>query len=210
MRRERFGFGNQAVGGDGWRSRRRYSALDREFSEPVLKAYEKQAGVRIDAKYDVESTKTLGLTQLIAAEAQTGRTRCDLFWNNEILNTLRLKKKGLLRPFHPANAADYPEAFRDKDGTWYGFAARARNRDFPERLKIEDGQLIEAMSEFQRCIAIRNEYHHVKNVDQFPVIKPRTNCTARFPQDVQIYFCVFKHLHPTWPVPERNRAAWVS
>ena len=126
MRRERFGFGNQAVGGDGWRSRRRYSALDREFSEPVLKAYEKQAGVRIDAKYDVESTKTLGLTQLIAAEAQTGRTRCDLFWNNEILNTLRLKKKGLLRPFHPANAADYPEAFRDKDGTWYGFAARAR------------------------------------------------------------------------------------
>lgn len=103
-----------------------YSALDREFSEPVLKAYQKQAGVRVDAKYDVESTKTVGLTQLISAEAQSGRTRCDLFWNNEILNTLRLKKKGLLRPFHPANAADYPEAFRAKDRTWYGFAARAR------------------------------------------------------------------------------------
>lgn len=103
-----------------------YSSLDREFSEPILKAYQKQTGVRIDAKYDVESTKTVGLTQLIAAEAQTGRTRCDLFWNNEVLNTLRLKKKGLLRPIHPANSADYPEAFRDKEGTWYGFAARAR------------------------------------------------------------------------------------
>ena len=103
-----------------------YSALDREFSEPILKAYEKQTGVRIDAKYDVESTKTVGLTQLIAAEAQSGHTRCDLFWNNEILNTLRLNKQGLLRPFKPANAVDYPETFRGRVNTWYGFAARAR------------------------------------------------------------------------------------
>ena len=35
-------------------------------------------------------------------------------------------KKGLLAPFHPSNAADYPETFRDKDAMWYGFAARAR------------------------------------------------------------------------------------
>jgi iron(III) transport system substrate-binding protein len=92
----------------------------------VLTAYQKQCGVRVDAKYDVESTKTVGLTEAIAAEAQGGRSRCDLFWNNEILNTLRLKEKGLLQPFHPANGADYPDVFRAKDGTWYGFAARAR------------------------------------------------------------------------------------
>ena len=103
-----------------------YASLDREFSEPVLSAYQKQSGVRIDGKYDVESTKTVGLTEAIAAEAQGGRTRCDLFWNNEVLNTLRLKEKGLLQPFHPANGADYPEVFRAKDGSWYGFAARAR------------------------------------------------------------------------------------
>lgn len=103
-----------------------YAALDREFSEPILKAYQARSGVRVDAKYDVESTKTVGLTEAVAAEARGGRTRCDLFWNNEVLNTLRLKEKGLLQPFHPANGADYPEAFRAKDGTWYGFAARAR------------------------------------------------------------------------------------
>ncbi|MCA1686397.1 MAG: extracellular solute-binding protein, partial [Planctomycetia bacterium] len=51
---------------------------------------------------------------------------CDLFWNNEILNTLRLRRKGLLEPFHPANADGYPAAFRADDDTWYGFAARAR------------------------------------------------------------------------------------
>ena len=36
----------------------------------------------------------MGLTNLIITEAE--QPRCDLFWNNEILNTLRLKEKGLL------------------------------------------------------------------------------------------------------------------
>jgi iron(III) transport system substrate-binding protein len=101
-----------------------YASLDREFSEPLLKAYEKQSGVGVLAKFDVESTKTVGLTNLIIAEAR--RPRCDLFWNNEILNTLRLKEKGLLAPFHPTNAGDLPDTFKAKDATWYGFAARAR------------------------------------------------------------------------------------
>jgi len=101
-----------------------YSALDREFSEPILTAYQKQSGVSVLAKFDVESTKTVGLTNLIVNEAPS--PRCDLFWNNEILNTLRLKEKGLLAPFQPAHAADLPDTFKAKDGTWYGFAARAR------------------------------------------------------------------------------------
>jgi iron(III) transport system substrate-binding protein len=101
-----------------------YSALDREFSEPVLKAYGEQTKISVLPKFDVESTKTVGLTNLIIAESK--RPRCDLFWNNEILNTLRLKERGLLTPFHPSHAADLPETFKAKDGTWYGFAARAR------------------------------------------------------------------------------------
>jgi iron(III) transport system substrate-binding protein len=103
-----------------------YAALDREFSEPILKDYTAATGVRVEAKYDVESTKTVGLTQAIAAEA--GRPRCDLFWNNEILNTLRLKRRGLVVPFRPPVAASraFPAAFRASDDTWYGLAARAR------------------------------------------------------------------------------------
>jgi iron(III) transport system substrate-binding protein len=101
-----------------------YSALDREFSEPLLRAYEKSSGVGVLAKFDVESTKTVGLTNVIIAEA--ARPRCDLFWNNEILNTLRLKEKGLLAPFEVSRAGEIPATFADKDGMWYGFAARAR------------------------------------------------------------------------------------
>lgn len=101
-----------------------YTSLDKGFSGPVLDAYTRAKGIRVLPKFDAESTKTVGLTNLLVSEA--ARPRCDLFWNNEILNTLRLKKKGLLAPFHPSNARDYPEAFRDKEGMWYGFAARAR------------------------------------------------------------------------------------
>lgn len=101
-----------------------YSALDREFAEPILQDYAKRTGVDVLPKFDVESTKTVGLTELLIREA--ARPQCDVFWNNEILNTLRLKERGLLAPFRPAHADDVPPEFKAQDGTWYGFAARAR------------------------------------------------------------------------------------
>jgi iron(III) transport system substrate-binding protein len=42
-----------------------YSSLDREFSEPVLQAYEQEAGIKVLPKFDVESTQTVGLTNQI-------------------------------------------------------------------------------------------------------------------------------------------------
>ena len=101
-----------------------YTALDQEFSEPILDGYERETGVDVRAKYDVESTKTVGLTNAIIAEA--ARPRADLFWNNEILNTIRLQREGLLTPFTPALADEIPEQYKADDGTWYGFAGRAR------------------------------------------------------------------------------------
>jgi iron(III) transport system substrate-binding protein len=108
-----------------------YSALDREYSEPILERFTQESAIRTLPKYDLESAKTVGLTSAIVAEAR--RPRCDVFWNNEILNTLRLKEQGLLEVYHSPLAESYPQAFRDPDGQWHGFAARARilivNRD---------------------------------------------------------------------------------
>lgn len=101
-----------------------YAALDREFSEPILDDFTAQTKIKALGKYDLESTKTVGLTQAIIGEAN--RPRCDVFWNNEILNTLRLEEKGLLEVYHSPQAANYPELFRSPNGTWQGFAARAR------------------------------------------------------------------------------------
>ena len=101
-----------------------YTALDKEFSEPILARFEAKTGIRVLAKYDVEATKTVGLVNAIRGEKD--RPRCDVFWNNEIVNTIRLKNEGLLQPYEPRAAAQFPAVFRDPDRCWTGFAARAR------------------------------------------------------------------------------------
>src|SRR4051794_16745266 len=72
-----------------------YTALDQEFSKPIFATFTEKTGIPVRAKYDAESTKTVGLAETIIQER--ARPRCDLFWNNEILNTFRLERAGLLR-----------------------------------------------------------------------------------------------------------------
>lgn len=101
-----------------------YAALDEGFSRPLLEEFQKQTGYRVDMVFDSESTKSVGLANRLIAEA--GRPRCDVFWNNEILNTLRLKERGLLAEYRPHAGEGFPGEFRDPEGMWVGFAARAR------------------------------------------------------------------------------------
>lgn len=101
-----------------------YAALDAEFSEPILEDFGRQSGIAVRSKFDVESTKTVGLVNAIIQEQQ--RPRCDVFWNNEILHTLRLQKLGLLEAYPAEAARGFPAAYRADDGTWHGLAARAR------------------------------------------------------------------------------------
>lgn len=101
-----------------------YSALDREFSEPILNDFTSSSKIVVRPKYDVESTKTVGLATALDAESK--RPRCDLFWNNEILQTLRLMRKGILEPYKPKAAADFPADSYDPEHRWHGLAARGR------------------------------------------------------------------------------------
>src|SRR5262245_54071325 len=87
-----------------------YTALDREFSEPIFDDFTRESGIVVRAKYDTEANKTVGLVNLILNERD--RPRCDLFWNNEPINTLRLERAGVLRPLAVAAAADFPAEFR--------------------------------------------------------------------------------------------------
>ena len=101
-----------------------YTALDSVFSEPIFGDFATETGVTVRPKFDTESTKTVGLTRAIIAEHR--RPRCDVFWNNEILNTLRLQELGLLDAYHPPIAENFPAMYRSPEGLWHGFAARAR------------------------------------------------------------------------------------
>lgn len=101
-----------------------YVALDQDFSQRLVAEFERRTGLSVDARYDTENTKTVGLVSAIVEER--GRPRCDVFWNNEIAHTLRLANDGLLAPYASPSGATLPEQWRDPEGRWHGFAARAR------------------------------------------------------------------------------------
>lgn len=101
-----------------------YTSLDQVFSEPVLRAFEEETGIRVRPVYDVEASKTTGLVNRLIAEKPN--PRADVFWNSEVGRTLVLKDKGVLTPYRSPSAADIPDQFKDPEGYWTGFAARAR------------------------------------------------------------------------------------
>ena len=101
-----------------------YVSTDRVFSEPILRAYEKQSGVRVDAVYDTEETKSTGLANRLLAEH--ARPQADVFWSNEPVRTLVLKARGALASYRSPSAHGIPAVVVDPDGFWTGFSARIR------------------------------------------------------------------------------------
>jgi len=101
-----------------------YVAHDQVHSEPLIRRFEAETGLRVRAEYDIEASKTVGLVNRIRQER--GRPRCDVFWNNEFAHTVALAEEGLLLPYDSPSAAEIPTEFRDPEGLWTGFAARAR------------------------------------------------------------------------------------
>jgi iron(III) transport system substrate-binding protein len=101
-----------------------YTSTDQIFAEPVLKEFEQKTGIKVRAKYDTEETKTTGLVNLLQQEKE--RPQADVFWSSETGRAVALKDLGCLAPYRSPVAADIPPGFKDPEGYWTGFAARAR------------------------------------------------------------------------------------
>jgi iron(III) transport system substrate-binding protein len=101
-----------------------YCSLDRSHAEPIVQAFEQASGLTVEAYYDVEANKSVGLRRRLQEEA--ARPQCDVFWNNEVVQMVLLGRAGLLQPYDSPSAADVPERYRDPGHLWTGFAARAR------------------------------------------------------------------------------------
>ncbi len=101
-----------------------YCAHDSIYSETILREFERRTGIPLSIRFDTEATKSLGLVELIFHERD--HPSCDVFWNNEVLGTLRLCDAGLLLPYRGTGYARIPAEFKDPAGRWVGFAARLR------------------------------------------------------------------------------------
>ena len=101
-----------------------YTSEDKIFSEPVLQAFEKKTGIKVRAIYDTEETKSTGVVNRLIAEKDN--PQADVFWSGDPARPALLEFKGIITPYFPSAASDIPKMYKDDDGHWTGFSARAR------------------------------------------------------------------------------------
>ncbi len=101
-----------------------YVSEDQVFSEPILREFEKETKIKVRAVYDTEETKSTGVMNRLIAEKNN--PQADVYWANEPIRAEVLKLKGITTPYISSNSKGIPSIFKDKDGYWTGFSARAR------------------------------------------------------------------------------------
>jgi iron(III) transport system substrate-binding protein len=101
-----------------------YVSEDQVFSEPILKDFERDTGVKINSVFDTEEAKSTGVVNRLLAEKNN--PQADVYWANEPVRADVLKQQGISTPFKASSAEGIPPKFKDPDGYWTGFSARAR------------------------------------------------------------------------------------
>jgi len=101
-----------------------YVSEDQVFSEPLLKDFEKETGIKVNAIYDTEESKSTGVMNRLIAEKNN--PQADVYWANEPIRAELLKQKGILASYQSPNAEGIPENFKEKNHFWTGFSARMR------------------------------------------------------------------------------------
>lgn len=116
-----------------------YSAADREYAQPIIDAFQRRhPEIKIFHQFDVEATKTVGLARRLVSES--ANPQCDVFWNNELMHTLNLESKGLLKKVVWDIPAGWPGEAKSDEGNWVGFAARARVLIINRNMLPESGE----------------------------------------------------------------------
>jgi iron(III) transport system substrate-binding protein len=101
-----------------------YVSHDQVFSEPILKDFENETGIKVRAVYDTEETKSTGVMNRLIAEKDN--PQADVYWANEPVRAEVLRQQGIAAPYVSQNAEGISATFKDPNGYWTGFAARAR------------------------------------------------------------------------------------
>lgn len=101
-----------------------YVSEDQVFSEPILRDFERETGIKVKAVYDTEEAKGTGVMNRLIAEKDN--PQADVYWANEPIRAEVLKQMGIAAPYISPSVGDIQESFKDPEGYWTGFSARAR------------------------------------------------------------------------------------
>ncbi len=101
-----------------------YLSEDQVFSEPILKDFEKETGIKVNAIYDSEESKSTGVMNRLIAEKNN--PQADVYWANEPIRAEVLRHKDILAHYKSPNSEGIPKEFKEKNNYWCGFSARVR------------------------------------------------------------------------------------
>jgi len=101
-----------------------YVSEDQVFSEPIIKEFEKETGITVNAVYDTEESKSTGVMNRLIAEKNN--PQADVYWANEPIRAEVLRQKNILTAYLSPNAKGIPTTFKEKNNYWTGFSARIR------------------------------------------------------------------------------------
>ncbi|BEP29522.1 extracellular solute-binding protein [Helicovermis profundi] len=112
-----------------------YTSVDKVYSQEIFDSFYKETGIKVLALYDVEASKTTGLVNRLINEKNN--PKADVFWNGEILQTLKLNNENILEPYGSKNTVSFNKKYIDSNNMWTAFGLRARillvNNDLLEK-----------------------------------------------------------------------------
>ena len=97
-----------------------YCATDREIAQDLIDAFGGETGIAVDAKFDTEAARAVGLVQAIRQERN--RPQCDVLWGGGPFFQTVLADDGCLAAAPADLVAAHGSAPRDPQGRWLGFA----------------------------------------------------------------------------------------
>jgi iron(III) transport system substrate-binding protein len=101
-----------------------YVSEDQVFSETILRDFERDTGIRVKPVFDTEEAKSTGVMNRLLAEKNN--PQADVYWANEPIRAEVLRQENVAAAYQSPSAEGIPAQFKDPQGYWTGFSARAR------------------------------------------------------------------------------------
>lgn len=98
-----------------------YCGVDQDQSRPLVATF---PGHSVDFHPETEAFRSIGHPQRLLAEVND--PKADVYWSNEIMHMIHLADAGVMDKLPEGLAAQFPRAWRDPQGRFIQFGARAR------------------------------------------------------------------------------------
>jgi iron(III) transport system substrate-binding protein len=103
-----------------------YCTVDQDQSRQQVDLFEQESGLSVRFQGDTENDKSVGLARRLSAEHTQKNAKADVFWANEIMNTVWLAEGGAFDPLPKDVLDQFEPRWRDPEGRWVAFGLRAR------------------------------------------------------------------------------------